>query len=107
MSPRFVAVGGLESTPLDDGAVIFHPESGKFLLLNRSAAYLWAQLSTPATEEQLAARLREEFPDLLPEAARADTDDAVALMQELGVVRSANENGTIDSGAAEKAEDSK
>jgi PqqD family protein of HPr-rel-A system len=88
MSKSFVATQGLETTALEEGAILFHPKSGKFVMLNRSAALVWAELSTPKTEEELARKLSTSFADVAPAAARTDVQDVLARLRELELVSS-------------------
>ena len=85
---RFVAVAGLESAPLNEGAVLFNPQSGTFLRLNGSAAFLWDELASPSTEEELAAKLCDRFAGLSLSTAREDAREMLRRMQDLDVVSS-------------------
>ncbi len=89
MSGTFVATQGLESTELQEGAVLFHPKSGKFIMLNRSAALVWTELATPKTEEELAQKLSASYTDVVPATARQDVQDVLAKLRELELVSSA------------------
>lgn len=73
----------MESAPLQDGAVLFNAKTGKFIMLNGSAAFIWEALATPASEEELAAKLCESFADVDPSTALKDTQDAVAQLRQL------------------------
>ncbi len=86
MSKGFVAAQGLETTALSEGAILFHPKSGKFIMLNRSAAVVWAELATPKTEEELAQKLSASFADVVPATARQDVQDVLARLRELELV---------------------
>ena len=63
MSATFVATTGVETAPIQEGSVLYDPKSGKFVMLNRSAAVLWTELSTPRTEDELIRLLGATFPD--------------------------------------------
>jgi hypothetical protein len=82
----FFARPDVEAAPLDDGVILFDPAGTKFLVLNRSAAFIWSELAAPVTSEQLASSLCATFEDVSPDAARADTRDALARMLELGII---------------------
>ena len=86
MTDAFVATQGLETTPLEEGAVLFHPKLGKFVMLNRSAAFLWSELTTPKTEEELARRFAANFTDAAPETSRQDVREALAKLRELELI---------------------
>jgi PqqD family protein of HPr-rel-A system len=91
MSKTFVATAGLETTALEEGAILFHPKSGKFVMLNRSAALVWAELATPKTEEELAQKLTASFADVAAVTAQHDVQDVLARLRELEIV------STVDS----------
>ena len=66
MNTTYVATAGLETAPLQDGSVLYNLKTGKFIMLNRSAAFLWAELSTPVTSDALVDRLGiHDKPDAL------------------------------------------
>ena len=86
MSKTFVATAGLEMTVLDDGAILFHAKTGKFVMLNRSAAVVWAELATPKTEEELAQKLAASFADVAPATAEHDVQAVLTRLHELEIV---------------------
>jgi PqqD family protein of HPr-rel-A system len=81
-----VAVQGLESTPVENGVIMFHAKSGKFVMLNRSAALVWAELGTPKTEEELAQKLSASFTEVTPSTARQDVKDVLEQLRQLELV---------------------
>ena len=58
---------------------------GDFLVLNESAAELWACLSTPSDERELAQYLTNQF-QVTAEQAHADVADFIQRMLTLGVI---------------------
>ncbi|HMH52782.1 MAG TPA: HPr-rel-A system PqqD family peptide chaperone [Candidatus Acidoferrum sp.] len=86
MSKTFVATAGLEMTALEEGAILFHPKSGKFVMLNRSAALVWAELATPKTEEELAQKLTASFADVAPDTVQHDVQNVLERLRELEIV---------------------
>jgi PqqD family protein of HPr-rel-A system len=86
VSKSFVATAGLETTALEDGAILFHPKSGKFVMLNRSAAVVWTELATPKTEEELAKKLAASFSDVAPATAQEDVHAVLERLRELDIV---------------------
>jgi hypothetical protein len=86
MTKSFVATKGLETTELQEGAILFHPKSGKFVMLNRSAALVWAELASPKTEDQLAQKLTATYADVAPATARQDVQDVLVKLGELELV---------------------
>ena len=83
MNTTYVATAGLETAPLQDGSVLYNLKTGKFILLNRSAAFLWAELSTPVTADVLLRRLHTSFTGSASEAVRTDLNQALARFIEL------------------------
>ena len=90
MSQTFVATAGLETTTLEEGAILFHPKSGKFVMLNRSAALVWAELATPKTAEELAQKLTASFEGVAPATAETDVQSVLARLRELEIVAPAD-----------------
>jgi hypothetical protein len=45
----------VEGAPLHQETILFEPGTNRFCMLNGTAAFLWEQLSQPATAEQLSA----------------------------------------------------
>ena len=86
MGNTFVAAKGLETTALEEGAVLFHPKLGKFIMLNRSAAFLWSELTTPKTEEELVDRFAASFTEVTAETSRQDVREALAKLRELDLI---------------------
>ncbi len=88
---KVVADPEIETAPIEDGAILFDPTNAKFFILNRAAACLWDELSSPATEDRLVERLRTSFSDLDENRARRDAREVVEHMLELGVASVAAE----------------
>jgi hypothetical protein len=76
----------VESAPLRDELLLFNGSANKFFVMNASAAFLWEQLSEPAGEEDLAARMCASFSGVAAEQARADVQQTVRTMVELGLL---------------------
>jgi PqqD family protein of HPr-rel-A system len=88
MSKSFVMIDNLETTTLEEGAILFHAKSGKFIMLNRSAAVVWAELATPRTVEELVQKLAASFVDVAPDTAQQDVHELLAQLRELELVSS-------------------
>ena len=72
MGTVFLAIPGLEAAPLEDGAILYYPKTGKFLMLNRTAAFVWNALSAPKKTEELVSGICQAFPEVSPVTARQD-----------------------------------
>lgn len=88
MSTTFVATAGLETAPLQDGAVLYNVKTGKFVMLNRTASCLWSELSTPKTEDELIGRLGATFSGAALPAVAQGVGQAIETLQELELVSS-------------------
>jgi hypothetical protein len=86
----YVAVQGLETAPLETGAVLYHPQSKKFIMLNRSAALIWNELSTPQTHEQLLRKICSAYPDANASTAENDLNAALDQLKILQLVSGGN-----------------
>ncbi len=83
MNTTYVATAGLETAPLQDGSVLYNLKTGKFIMLNRSAAFLWAELSTPVTSDALVDRLGRAFTGSRPDAVQVDVSQALSQFKGL------------------------
>lgn len=90
------AVTGLETAPLEEGAVVFEPTSGKFLLFNSSAACVWSQLASATTAESLASALVGRFSGLSEATALQDAQNLVEQMLTLGIIETLPEPAMQD-----------
>jgi PqqD family protein of HPr-rel-A system len=87
MTSTFVATAGLDAAPLEDGSVLYNPKTGKFIMLNRSAAFLFNEMSTPRTDDELIHRLCAAFSDMATAAAQQEVSQALELLKDLDLVR--------------------
>lgn len=86
MSTSFVAATDVEVAPLADGAVLYSPKSGKFVMLNGSAERLWSQLSEARTEDRLVAGLCRTYPDVETVAAQQAVSQTLESLRQLDLV---------------------
>jgi hypothetical protein len=100
-APLFTARTTIEPAPLDDGVILFNPDSTEFVLLNTSATHVWNQLSTSSTEDELADGLCSRFA-IDVTIARDDARDVVRRLVELGLVEveppRGNQGAQLDAG---------
>jgi hypothetical protein len=101
MSTTFVATPGLETAPIQEGSVLYAPSTGKFIMLNQSAAFLWNVLSSPRTEDDLTGALRALFPEVT--SLRQDVGEALEQLAKLDlVVNNGESTGTEAATSAPK-----
>jgi len=83
MSNFYVATAGVEAAPLQDGAVLYNLSTSKYVLLNRPLAFLWAELATPKTCDDLVESLRASIAGPVPSTASQDVSQALEQLVEL------------------------
>lgn len=72
----------VETSRVEDRAVLFHRDTGEALVLNPSASLLWARLEmAPGSLEDLAGVLEQSF-ELSQEQARDDAQDLIDQLQD-------------------------
>jgi len=76
----------VEGAPLNDEAILLEPTSSKFFMLNSTSAFVWEQLSTPATIEGIATAIVDTFADVTPETAMADVRNTVDELVSMNLV---------------------
>ena len=83
---RYSRLPDIEAAPLQEETVLYLPALKKFCLLNRSAAFIWAELETPRTARELAARLQAVFSGADDAVAERDVSDTLRQLMDLGAV---------------------
>ena len=96
MSATYIATAGLETAPIQDGAVLYNLKTGKFVMLNASAASIWSALNSPKSEIELATRLRSVFPDAVTRDIDQEVTAALETLRTLELV-SKRETGVVGS----------
>jgi hypothetical protein len=76
----------VEAAPLNEEAILLDPTSSKFFMLNSTSAFVWEQLSTPATIEGIATAIVGSFADVTPETAIADVRSTVEELVSMNLV---------------------
>jgi Coenzyme PQQ synthesis protein D (PqqD) len=62
----------VEMAPMKSETVLYNPDNNKFCVLNVTAAFLWEELESPKTSEELLAALLGNFSDIEEATASAD-----------------------------------
>ena len=86
MYSAYVATTGLETAPLQDGAVLYDVKSSKFIMLNRSAASIWTELATPRTESDLVQHVCTTFSDVADTLAQQGVSQVLKELTQLDLV---------------------
>jgi hypothetical protein len=76
----------VEAAPLNEEAILLDPTSSKFFMLNSTSAFIWDQLSRPATVERIATAIVDTFGDVTPETAMADVRNSVEELVAMNLV---------------------
>ena len=86
MSTVYRRSATIEMAPLQEETILLDPQNNKFCLLNRTAAFIWNQLATPASPDALGAKICESFSGVALENAVRDTRGALEEMRTLNFV---------------------
>jgi coenzyme PQQ synthesis protein D (PqqD) len=78
--------GAVETAPLQKDAILYHPDSKRFCILNQTSAFIWDRLQSPSSATQIAEGLSVQFSDVTPATALKDVQEALSTMLELGLV---------------------
>jgi hypothetical protein len=80
MSARFQQNAVVEAAPLEDEIILLEPESSQFCTLNRTAAAIWTLVAEPATVEEIAAGVCNQFEGATEADVRRDVEEALQQM---------------------------
>jgi len=88
MEQRFQQNALVETAPLQQEVILFHPGLNRFCMLNRTCSFIWSRLQSPVSPEQIAADLSSHFDDVAAAQALDDVRDTLAEFQALDLVQS-------------------
>jgi hypothetical protein len=74
----------VEEAGLQDELMLFDPTTSKFFVLNRTMAFLWKRIGTPAGD--IARDVEHEFAGVDRPGADADVQGAIEELVALGLV---------------------
>jgi len=77
---RYLRESEVEAAPLQEETILLHPSSNKFCLLNKTASFIWNEVGTPKSAEEIAHLLTATFANVDREQA---TLDVVATLEQL------------------------
>jgi hypothetical protein len=86
----------IEAAPLQDEALLFHPEDNHFFVLNGTAAFVWEQLPVPSSVEEIAERLCRSYGGVARDEALRDVRGVLDEMVALSIVETAERSGRDD-----------
>ena len=76
----------VEAAPFEADAILFNPDTKRFVKLNATTAAIWSLLDGSTSLDQIAATLCERFEGVSPNEAMADVNAALDEMTRLGLV---------------------
>ena len=76
----------VETAPLQQQAILFHPQSNRFCILNRTSSFIWNRLRSPMSLGQIADERSAAFGGVTREAALKDVTEALGTLVELDLV---------------------
>jgi hypothetical protein len=77
---------GVEAAPLQDELLVVDPETHKFYVLNRTAAFIWETLDDTATVAAAAEKLTEQYEGVSIAEATEDVQSTLHEMQALHLI---------------------
>jgi hypothetical protein len=77
---------GVETAPLQQESIVFHPQINRFCILNRTSSFIWSRLEAPMSPQQLADDICARFEGVSPSDALSDVHQALAKLVELDLV---------------------
>jgi hypothetical protein len=76
----------VEEAPLQDETILLQPAAKTFCLLNRTAAFIWKEMSATYSSELIARRLRTAFEGVSTDQAVKDVRSTLQNLAALGFV---------------------
>jgi hypothetical protein len=76
-SSHYRRADSVETSPVGDRVVLYEGRSRKAIVLNPTGAWLWQQLSTPRTADELSQQLQAQFPATDGAQIRADVESCL------------------------------
>ena len=79
-------IQNLDLSKVGERSIVYHPELRKAVVLNPMGSWLWSQLESPLTQEQLEKKLQERFPEVSGERLKNDVEAFVKHLLSEGVL---------------------
>lgn len=86
MTQSYQRNSAAETAPLGQGLVVLEPGARKFCALNATSSLIWARLQEPASVEQLAKDIVDNYEDISEPEAFRDVESIIQDMTALGIV---------------------
>jgi Coenzyme PQQ synthesis protein D (PqqD) len=82
----YARAGNVEEAPLQDETILLQPSAKTFCLLNRTAAFIWKEMSATYSSELIARRLKASFEGVSADQAVKDVKSTLQNLAALGFV---------------------
>jgi hypothetical protein len=76
----------VEEAPLQDETILLQPAAKTFCLLNRTAAFIWREMSSTYSSELIARKLKTAFEGVSADQAVKDVKSTLQNLVALGFV---------------------
>jgi hypothetical protein len=76
----------VETAPLQEESIVFHPGQNRFCMLNRTSSFIWHRLESPASATQIASELSASFAGISAADALNDVQQALSTLLSLDLV---------------------
>lgn len=83
----------VEASPIQDEIILFHAQTNKFCVLNRTLSFIWSHLQKPTAVEQIVEEICKNFREVTETEAIEDVNSALQEMLALNLVTSVALNG--------------
>jgi len=91
MEQRFQQNASVETAPLQQEVILFHPGLNRFCMLNHTSSFIWRRLQSPVSPEEIAADISSHFDGVAAAQALDDVKEALAEFQSQDLVLSVPE----------------
>ena len=82
----YARIGNVEEAPLKDETILLLPAAKTFCLLNRTAAFIWKEMSATYSSELIARKLQATFEGVSADQAVRDVKSTLQNLVALGFV---------------------
>jgi hypothetical protein len=82
----YARTSNIEEAPLQDETILLQPAAKTFCLLNRTAAFIWKEMSATYSSELIARKLQAAFEGVSAEQAVKDVKSTLQNLVALGFV---------------------
>jgi hypothetical protein len=93
----YARANNVEEAPLQDETILLQPAAKTFCLLNRTAAFIWKEMSETYSSELIARKLQTTFEGVSADQAVKDVKSTLQNLVALGFVNALETDVPISS----------